>query len=142
MKHIKVSTFRGLKPGQKFMVVNNSNSNNYLKDVVLTFNNNVNSGNAECTDCAAEAHFNTLNIRDIVLLIEDELTLEALEKEVVKLTAKIKAANRKIELCREYNLTVYDEKMLKIKYTLRSLYDTTTEEEKIAVLEEFLQKDE
>ena len=130
-----LKSFAGLKKGQKFMVVANSNSHNYPMDTVLTLNRD-GIKTTSMSNCAVEVpDGNNLMASDCVLL---DMSLESMKLELVNIGKKYKAESdelkSKIDFCEKNGLDTFDEDFYKVHSALEALDSKATLIEKTKVI--------
>lgn len=110
----RITTFAGIKAGQKFKVVSNIGGHCYPMDKILTFKKpgmNV----TMMSDCARELIGNSLRASEIELA---NYTIEDMLAEVKELQGQIDELNSKIAFCLETGQKEYDENTFKIMKAL------------------------
>lgn len=140
----KIKTFNEVKKGQKFKVISNSNGHSYPIGKILTFKTDGRGRSTAWADCALEGSYNTLDIKDVMVIGE---TLDYLneryvsinedrdkynvsqEAELKKYTANIQAElkrfnkdvddemkdiEEKIAFCKSLGITEYDDNVRKM----------------------------
>lgn len=124
----EIKSFTEIKKGDKFMVVDNLNGNNYPINKILTAQRNgtkTDDRNSCVNNFAEEGVYNNVYISSIrigsqsVKEMHDEL--ERLEKEY---KSNIKELRRKIEFCKSIGIDEYDEDTVKVYETLKILEST------------------
>ena len=130
-----LKSFAGLKRGQKFMVVANSNSHNYPMDTALTLNRD-GVRTTGMSNCAVEVPGgNNLMASDCVLLA---MSLESIKLELVNIGKKYKAESdelkSKIDFCEKNGLDTFDEDFYKVHSALKALDSKATLIEKTKVI--------
>ncbi len=156
----KIKHFGGIKKGQKFRVVYNSNSHNYPLNTTLKFREDCNVKKVNWDNCAMGSNrYNTLNCQDVELLGEDLASLELsyvelqesrdLWNENNKLEVKkynedvderLLTIKKQIQFCKDLGITEYDdnvEKMYNIIQTINKKGDTS-DIEKAKMISEML----
>lgn len=130
-----LKSFAGLKKGQKFMVVANSNSHNYPMDTVLTLNRD-GIKTTSMSNCAVEVlDGNNLMASDCVLL---DMSLEMMKSELVDMSERYKTESdelkSKIDFCEKNGLDTFDEDFYKVHLALKALDSDATLMEKTKVI--------
>ena len=130
-----LKSFAGLKRGQKFMVVANSNSHNYPMDTALTLNRD-GVRTTGMSNCAVEVPGgNNLMASDCVLL---DMSLESMKLELVNIEKECKAKSDelkgKIDFCEKNGLDTFDEDFYKVHSALKALDSNVTLIEKTKVI--------
>lgn len=130
MKKI-LTSFSGIKAGQKFKVINSSGGHNYPVDKVLTFTRN-GINNATMSNCAKEvASGNTLNINQIILV---NYGITEMEEEINLLNKEIKVLQDKISYCKKYKLTEYNEDHARVMKALEAINSNSSISEKARII--------
>ncbi len=124
-----METFNGIKKGQKFKVISNSNSHNYPMDKVLTFR--ISPSGTMSNNVAKEVIGNSLSCRDIIII---SITLEDLKKELESnrndFIKSEKEILSKISFCEKTGSIEYDEEIFKIYSVLNTLNEYSNDIEK------------
>jgi len=130
----RIKHFGGIKKGQKFKVVANSNGHNYPIDVVLKFKSNSPGPHTTWNSCAAGSDsFNTLSAVDVALIGQSisELELEYVELEEERdkhnsinndetdrynkeTNAHLLEIKKQIKFCKDLGITEYDDNVEKM----------------------------
>ena len=131
----QLKSFAGLKKGQTFKVVANSNSHNYPMDTVLTLSKNGTKATS-MSNCAVEVpDGNTLMAKDCILA---DMSLEMMKSELVDMSERYKTESdelkSKIDFCEKNGLDTFDEYFYKVHSALRALDSKTTLIEKTKVI--------
>ena len=122
----KISTFAGIKTGQKFKVIANIGSHCYPMDTILTFKKpGVNT--STMTDIALEVFGNSIRAAEIELV---NYTIEEMIKEKQALLKEIDDVDSKIAFCLENGLKEFDDNVFKVMQTLKIINTFTTDIEK------------
>jgi hypothetical protein len=130
----KITTFAGIKPGQKFKVIANAGGHCYPMDTVLTFKKpGVNT--TMMSDCAMELLGNSLRASEVELC---NLTIEDMLAEVKNLEQQIDDLNMKIAFCLESGIKEYDENTFKIMKALKVINAFSSDIEKAKELSKLL----
>jgi len=129
-----LTTFGGLKKGQKFTVISNCNSHNYPLNVPLTLERDGLPGSTQMDQCAG-TRYNTLDIRDVVLIDSSITELKAKIEDLHKEEAKL---IRKIKLCEEFGVTTFDDRVLDVYEALRVASSAKSNKEKAIIIKEQL----
>ena len=132
----KLTSWKSLKKGQKFIVRSNSNSHSYPIGTILTMRKN-----GECDDTmnnvAVELCGNSLDICDIELVNN---TLEVLKARLATLESEKAVVVGKIKFCEDNGTTEFDETEYEIFAALDILEGTGSRKEKAAMLAKILNK--
>ena len=131
----QLKSFAGLKKGQKFMVVANSNSHNYPMETVLTLSKNGTKATS-MSNCAVEVpDGNNLMAKDCILA---EMSLEMMKSELVDMSERYKTESdelkSKIDFCEKNGLDTFDEDFYKVHSALKALDSKATLIEKTKVI--------
>ena len=117
----KIKHFGGIKKGQKFRVVSNSNGHNYPLNTVLKFKERNTVKKTNWDNCVMGSdRYNTLNCQDVELLGEDLASLELSYVELQE-SRDLWNENNKLEV-KKYNEDV-DERLLTIKKQIQFCKD-------------------
>jgi hypothetical protein len=138
----KLTTFKGIKKGQKFKVINKRGSHNYPVNKVLTFKHD-GPDNFTMSDCAVEkSGGNTLQADQIVLLAQD---LKSMKEQVTTLKLEfnneISELESKIKFCEEQGLEEFDEDTFKVYSTLSILKTKKSDIEKAKIIASLIKGD-
>lgn len=130
-----LKSFGGLKKGQKFMVVTNSNSHNYPMNTVLTLNMNGTKATS-MSNCAVEVpDGNNLMAKDCILV---EMSLEMMKSELADMSERYKTESdelkSKIDFCEKNGLDTFDEDFYKVHLALKALDSKATLMEKTKMI--------
>ena len=130
-----LKSFAGLSKGQKFMVVENSNSHNYPMNTVLTLNRDGVKA-VSMSNCAEEVPTgNNLAAKDCILI---EMSIEWMKSELTKLKENYEAQSdelrSKIDFCEKNGLDTFDEDFYKVHSALKALDSNVTLIEKTKVI--------
>ena len=130
-----LKSFAGLKKGQKFMVVANSNSHNYPMNTVLTLSENGTKATS-MSNCAVEVpDGNNLMAKDCILA---EISLEMMKSELVDMSERYKTESdelkSKIDFCEKNGLDTFDEDLYKVHSVLKALDSKATLIEKTKMI--------
>ena len=130
-----MKSFKGVKKGQKFKVIGNSNNHNYPMGTILTIKRNIATTFQSFNDIAEEIHGNQIQIKDMELvsfnLKEMKESLDVLEKNYLK---NKKELSYKIKFCEENDLDEYDENIFKVLKTLSTLKKNMSDIEKAKII--------
>ena len=122
----KISTFAGIKTGQKFKVIANVGSHCYPMDTVLTFKKpGVNA--STMSDIALDVFGNSIRATEIELV---SYTIEEMMKEKQTLQNLIEEIDLKIAFCLENGLKEYDENVFKVMKALKIINSYTSDIDK------------
>ena len=130
-----LKSFAGLKKGQKFMVVANSNLHNYPMNTVLTLSENGTKATS-MSNCAVEVpDGNNLMAKDCILA---EISLEMMKSELVDMSERYKTESdelkSKIDFCEKNGLDTFDEDLYKVHSVLKALDSKATLIEKTKMI--------
>jgi len=135
-KEKKLTTWKGLKKGQKFIVHSNSNSHCYPIGKVLTMRVNGSCGD-RMNNVAVEMCGDNLDICDIQLVNN---TLEVLKVRLAELEAEKAEVTGKIKFCEDNGLTEFDEIEYEIFAALDILEGSASRKDKASLLAKILNK--
>lgn len=109
-----LKTWEGLKKGQKFVVISNSNGHNYPigKTLIMKKPGVVST---QMTDIAEGISGNTIEVRDVRLTAE---SLSDLHEHIVEVQEELDKTMSKIKLCNDLGLTEYDDNVIKVHKAL------------------------
>ena len=149
----RIKTFSDVKKGQKFKVTDNSNGHNYPIGKILTFKTDGRGRSTSWTDCVLEGSYNTLDVKDVMLIGEtldylnqryvsinedrDKYNVrqeEELKKYTANVHAEIKRFNKevddemkdieqKIAFCKSLGITEYDDNVHKMYEAIKIIND-------------------
>ena len=130
-----LKSFAGLKKGQKFIVVANSNSHNYPMETSLTLSRD-GLKTTSMSNCAMEVPGgNNLMASDCVLL---DMSLKSMKLELADIEKECKAKSdelkSKIDFCEKNGLDTFDEDFYKVHSALKALDSNVTLIEKTKVI--------
>ena len=130
-------TFKGIKIGQKFIVIANRGGHNYPMGKTLTFSRNGIDGTT-MNDCMVDKEgrsHNSIMIDEIQLVYE---TVVQMKDQIKKLNAshtkELATLQFKIDTCEELGMEVYDEDFVKIYKALQALNSDATILEKTKLI--------
>lgn len=137
----RISSFKGIKRGQKFRVIGNAGGHNYPLGKVFTFKRDMVSASGSATDIAEEVQYgNNIYASDIELVITQ--TLDELKKEKSDLEKRYKKEiaelEEKIKVCEENGLEEFDEDFAKVYKILKVVEGKKTRTEKAKVITQLL----
>lgn len=138
----KVDTFRGLKVGQKFRVVSNSNMHNYPLNVDLTLARTSTQNRMERAAIRPEgSSYNELRVCDIEIYCDDITTLEAdLKEKQERFILEEQELKDKIAFCKTYELEEFDDNIFKILTTLENLKEDPSDIKKAQLIAKLINK--
>ena len=136
----KLTDYKGIKKGQKFRVIQNTNSHNYPLNKILTFSKDFKSSSTCSYNVAVEVSGNDLKIQDIELL---NYTLIDMKKQLMESKKEYenikKELETKIKFCEDTKTEEFDENTYKVYQTLAVLKETSTDIEKAQAIAKLIQ---
>ena len=136
-----LTTWVGLKKGQKFRIKDSSGGHNYPIGVVLTLKRDgceaTANGEHFCDIAVEKCDGNTVYIQNIELV---SINLESLTEEKASLEKELSEVNTKIKFCTDNGTTEFDETEYEIFAALDILEGTGSRKEKAAMLAKILNK--
>jgi hypothetical protein len=123
MKKPTLSTFAGMRKGDKIIVVRNTNSHNYPMNKILTLKKN--GTGQSLSDAVIEMLGNNLDARDCirapynVTLLQDRIG--EMEDEIAGLKREVDAHKEILSFCQTNRITEYDPDIIKIVGILQSI---------------------
>jgi hypothetical protein len=131
----KLTSFTGIKKGQKFRVIKNIGSHNYPLNVLLTFRVNGTEGSTMNNIAEGNGDYNNIRIDEIQLYNETVVDMrERLDLIKSKSNSEFLDLTEKIRICEELNLEAYDEFFVMIHQSLVVLGANATLLEKTKAL--------
>jgi hypothetical protein len=131
----KLTSFTGIKKGQKFRVIKNIGSHNYPLNVPLTFRVNGTEGSTMNNIAEGNGDYNNIRIDEIQLYNETVVEMrERLDLIKSKSNSEFLDLTKKIRICEELNLEAYDEFFVMIHQSLVVLGANATLLEKTKAL--------
>jgi len=123
----KITTFKGIKVGQKFKVVANALGHNYPIGGIYTFKV-PGLEQASMTNIAKEIPYgNTIPASCIELV---STSIEDMKEDISRLEAEVKDLKEKIYFCESAGLKEYDDNIVKVLQTMAILKEATSDIEK------------
>ena len=122
----KITTFAGIKKGQKFRVIANNGGHNYPMGEVLTFKK-PGSTLQSMSDVAEEQIGNNIRASEIELV---NYTVEDILSEIKELEKQIEDLTLKAEFCYENGLKEYDENLFRILKAVKIINTFSTDIDK------------
>ena len=136
----KLTDYKGIKKGQKFRVIQNTNNHNYPLNKILTFSKDFKSSSTRSYNVAVEVSGNYLKIQDIELL---NYTLIDMKKQLMESKKEYenikKELETKIKFCEDTKTEEFDENTYKVYQTLAVLKETSTDIEKAQAIAKLIQ---
>jgi hypothetical protein len=131
----KLTSFTGIKKGQKFRVIKNIGSHNYPLNVALTFRVNGTENSTMNNIAEGNGDYNNIRIDEIQLYNETVVDMrERLDLIKSKRNSEFLDLTEKIRICEELNLEAYDEFFVMIHQSLVVLGANATLLEKTKAL--------
>lgn len=123
----KITTFAGIKVGQKFKVIKNNMGHNYPIDTILTFKV-PGTQSVIMTNIAEENPYgNSINASCIELV---NYTVEDMQKEQKELLKQVEDLQERIDYCKSLGIKEYDENLVKVLKTMAILKGLDSDIEK------------
>lgn len=117
------TSFKGIKKGQRFMVVANNGGHNYPMDTVLIFSKHgTDQKSMENIMVDSSKSHNHIRIEEIKVLDD---TVEEMKLEVIRIKGsnkeQVEDLEKRIKTCEELGMLVYDEDFIKLYKALQTL---------------------
>lgn len=135
------TSFKGIRKGQRFIVIANNGGHNYPLDKVLLFSKNgTNTPSMENIMIDSRSH-NHIRIDEIKVLEE---TVEEMKAEIARIknsnAEAVKELESRIQLCEELGMDVYDEDFVKVYRALQVLNSDSSILEKTQLIVNLLKE--
>ena len=129
------TTFSGLKIGQRFKVIKNSNSHNYIVGETYAMSRKGTATMSMNNIAKDYPKGNILYFKDIIIITNDLFTMESdLKTFEEEFKAKSKDLKSKIAFCKKHCLDEFDDNTFKVYQTLSILNTTSSDIEKAQVI--------